>query len=225
MDASMRAGLFGGTFNPIHKGHLMVAEQVVRRFGLDRLYIVPCRVPPHKIPAFLAPAADRVRMIQLALPPDARYRLSDIEIKRSGPSFTIDTVAHFTARVIPGATLFLVMGMDAFLEIHTWKNYQRLLERVQPVVVTRYLENGAINRAETRLMDNYIRDRLSADYDYNHQRARWQRNGTHRIHLLQTTPVAISSSQVRQWVVAGKAIDDLVPQAVKAYIDKKELYL
>jgi len=110
----MRAGLFGGTFNPIHKGHLMAAEQVLQRFALDRLYIVPCRVPPHKLPAYLAPAAHRVRMIQLALPSDGRCRLSDVEIQRSGPSYTIDTVAHFAARIIPGASIYLVMGMDAF---------------------------------------------------------------------------------------------------------------
>lgn len=221
----MRAGLFGGTFNPIHKGHLMVAEQVVQRFLLDRLYLVPCRVPPHKFPAYLAPAVDRVRMIQLALPDDARYRLSDIEIQRSGPSFTIDTVTDFTTRVIPGASLFLVMGMDAFLEIHTWKNHQRLLERVQPVVVTRCLENGVDAQGDVQRMDDYIRARLPADYDYNQEQARWQRNGGHRIHLLQTTPIAISSSQVRQRVGEGKAIAGLVPRAVKAYIDEKELYL
>ena len=97
----MRAGLFGGTFNPIHKGHLMAAEQVFQRFSMDRLYIVPCRVPPHKCPAYLAPASERIRMIQLALPADARYCLSHVEIQRSGLSYTIDTVDHFRTRIIP----------------------------------------------------------------------------------------------------------------------------
>ena len=80
----MRAGLFGGTFNPIHKGHLKVVEQVLHRFGLDRLYLIPCRIPPHKAPAYLAPAADRVRMIRLALPADRRIHLSEVEIRRTG---------------------------------------------------------------------------------------------------------------------------------------------
>lgn len=220
----MRAGLFGGTFNPIHKGHLMVAEQVLQHFFLDRLYIIPCRVPPHKFPAYLAPAADRVRMIQLALPTDARYRLSDVEIQRSGPSYTIDTVAHFATRVIPGARLYLVMGMDAFLEIHTWKNRQRLLQQVQPVVVTRCLEDGTTADDDAQRMDAYIRSHLSADYDYNDEPTCWQDAGESCIHLLPSPPVNISSSQVRHRLRAGKAIADLVPLAVKAYIAKKELY-
>ena len=131
----MRAGLFGGTFNPIHNGHLMAAQRVLDHFSLDRLYLIPCRVPPHKSPAYLAPAAERIRMIRLALPADTRYRLSDVETQRSGPSYTIDTVDCFRTHIVPHAALFLIMGIDAFLEIHTWKSQARLLEQIQPVVV------------------------------------------------------------------------------------------
>jgi nicotinate-nucleotide adenylyltransferase len=221
----MRAGLFGGTFNPIHKGHLMAAQRVLHQFNLDHLYIIPCRKPPHKSSAYLAPASDRIRMIQLALPEDARYRLSEVEVQRGGPSYTIDTVEHFRTGIIPGADLFLIMGMDAFLEIHTWKSQRRLLESVQPVVVTR--DHGA-DREETRddvsRMGSYIHSRLSADYGFNAERTCWRKDGGNCIHLLPTPPVAISSSQIRQRIGAGKAIADLVPQAVNAYIEKKELY-
>ena len=140
----MRAGLFGGTFNPIHNGHLMVARQAVRCLALDRLYIIPCRTPPHKAPDFLAPAAQRVRMIELALPADDRVVLSDIEIRRSGPSYTIDTVVGFSTRIVPAAELFLIMGLDAFLEIHTWRHQRRLLEMIQPVVVVRPADDGGV---------------------------------------------------------------------------------
>ncbi len=220
----MRAGLFGGTFNPIHKGHLMVAERVLQRFSLDRLFIIPCREPPHKLPVYLAPAAQRVRMIQLALPPDHRYRLSDVEIQRSGPSYTIDTIDHFRTWIIPGATLFLVMGTDAFLELHTWKNQARLLETVQPVVVTRGVEDGLPTGSEVSILSTYIRSRLSGEYSYLKNQSCWQHTGGNCIHLLTTTPVNISSSQVRQRIRTGKAIADLVPPAVRAYIEQKELY-
>ena len=202
----------------------MVADRVLQGFSLDRLYIIPCRVPPHKFPAYLAPAAKRLRMIQLALPADARYRLSDVEIQRSGPSYTIDTVDRFRTRIIPGAALYLMMGMDAFLEIHTWKSQRRLLEAVQPVVLSRWVDGRVQTGDDVSRMEGYIRSRLSGDYNYNEEQICWQRVDGNRIHLLPTTPVEISSSQVRQRIRAGKAIADLVPPAVNAYIGQKELY-
>lgn len=202
----------------------MVAEQVLEHFSLDRLYIIPCREPPHKSPDYLAPAADRVRMVRLALPADSRHCLSEVEIDRSGPSYTIDTVTHFADTVIPGATLFLVMGMDAFLEIHTWKRWLELLEWVQPVVVTRQLEGQGDADADRSMMDENIRTRLPGDYTYNEKKSCWKNAAGACIHLLQTLPVAVSSSQVRRRIKAGKPIADLVPPAVKAYIEEKELY-
>lgn len=220
----MRAGLFGGTFNPIHKGHLMVAERVLQRFSLDRLYIIPCRVPPHKTPVYLAPAEQRARMIQLALPADDRYRLSDVEIQRGGPSYTIDTVNHFRTRGLPGATLFLTVGMDAFLEIHTWKRRRRLLETIQPVVVTRRVAGRMQAGDDFSRLDRYIRSRLSENYRYEQERTCWQHTEGPCIHLLPTTPMDISSSQVRHGIRKGKPIADLVPPAVNDYIEQKELY-
>jgi nicotinate-nucleotide adenylyltransferase len=220
----MRAGLFGGTFNPIHNGHLMGAQRVFDHFSLDRLYLIPCRVPPHKFPAYLAPAGERIRMIQLALPADTRYRLSDVEIQRSGPSYTIDTVDHFRAHIVPQALLFLVMGMDAFIEIHTWKSQRRLLERVQPVVVTRPVDDRMQDCDEVNRMEDYIRSRLPGDYIYAGDQGCWQQSDGSRIHLLPIPPVDISSSRIRQLLREGKAIDGLVPPAVSDYIDQKELY-
>ena len=202
----------------------MVADQVLQRYSLDRLYIIPCRVPPHKFPEYLAPTAQRVKMIQLALPTDARYHLSEVEIQRSGPSYTIDTVDHFSTRIIPGAALYLVMGMDAFLEIHTWKRQRRLLETVRPVVVTRCVPGKMRTRDDITHLDDYIRSRLSGDYQYVEEQTCWQHSAGNSIHLLPTTPIAISSSQIRKRIRAGKAIADLVPPAVNDYIELKELY-
>lgn len=221
---AMRAGLFGGTFNPIHNGHLMVAERVLQGFSLDRLYIIPCRTPPHKFPAYLAPAAQRIRMIQLALPADARYCLSDIEIQRRSPSYTIDTLDHFRTQIIPGSVLFLIVGMDAFLEIHTWKSYRRLLDTIQPVVVSRCVQGRIPSSDDVSCMDGYIRSRLSADYRYVEEQTCWRHARGTCIHWLPTTPVKISSSQVRQRIRAGKSVGDLVPAALNAYIEEEGLY-
>jgi nicotinate-nucleotide adenylyltransferase len=220
----MRAGLFGGTFNPIHNGHLMAAQRVLDHFTLDRLYLIPCRVPPHKSPAYLAPAAERIRMIRLALPADTRYRLSDVETQRSGPSYTIDTVDCFRTHIVPHAALFLIMGIDAFLEIHTWKSQARLLEQIQPVVVTRPVAGRTQAGGDVSRLDDYIRSRLPGDYVYTGNQGCWQRTDGSRIHLLPIPPVDISSSGIRQRLRAGKAIDGLVPPAVSDYIDQKELY-
>jgi nicotinate-nucleotide adenylyltransferase len=225
MPLSMRAGLFGGTFNPIHKGHLMVARRALQRLSLDRLYIIPCRVPPHKFPAYLAPAEARVRMIRLALPAeDARICLSDVEIRRSGPSYTIDTVNHFSSRILPGAALFLIMGMDAFLEIHTWKRRQRLLKMARPAVVTRSVDDPGHARDDVSRMDAYIRSRLSGDYHCDRAQSCWRDADGNSIHLLPMAPIDISSSRVRDRRKAGKGVADLVPAAVNAYIEQKELY-
>ncbi len=220
----MQAGLFGGTFNPIHNGHLAVADQVLRHFYLDRLYVIPLRVPPHKFPTQLAPAADRMRMIQLAIPPDRRYHLSDAEIRREGPSYTIDTVEYFGKRVVPGAKLKLIMGLDAFLEIHTWKAHRRLLSLAEPIVVARFLEPVDAADDPVCRMDDYIRNRLSGNVAYDDARQCWQLDGKDRFHLLPMTPVPVSSSLVRRRIRAAKTIDALVPPAVCAYIERKELY-
>jgi len=220
----MRAGLFGGTFNPIHNGHLMVAEKVVLHFKLDRLYIVPCRIPPHKPATQLAPSLDRLAMIQLALTENRHCRLSEVEIHRNGPSYTIDTVNHFRADIGPDAELFLVMGMDAFLDIHTWKRYLKLLKLIQPVVVARRMDRRLPNGDDVRRMDQYIRSRLPDDYQRDLKSFTWRRCDGNRIHLLMTAPVDVSSSCIRKRVKAGKPIKDLVPPGVNAYIEEKGLY-
>jgi nicotinate-nucleotide adenylyltransferase len=131
---------------------------------------------------------------------------------------------HFKTRIIPGATLFLIMGMDAFLEIHTWKSYRRLLETVQPVVVSRWVDGRMPASDDVSCMDGYIRSRLNKDYHYVQEASCWQRAGKKNIYLLPTRPIDISSSQIRQRIRAGKEIVDLVPPKVNAYIEQKELY-
>ena len=133
----MRIGLFGGTFNPIHNGHLWAALEVKSGFNLDQIYLIPAAVPPHKTPGMVANAADRLRMIHLAIADLSGIAVADVELRRPGPSYTIDTVKHFKHTLKKGSRIYLVMGLDAFLEINTWKSYKELLEQIAFIVVAR----------------------------------------------------------------------------------------
>ena len=136
-DAPRRIGLFGGTFNPIHRGHLQVARDVLHRYRLTTVQFIPSAQPPHKIEGILAPAADRYAMACNALADEPALKVSDIEIRRSGPSFTIDTLRRFMAEQHVETHIFFMVGLDAFLEIHTWKSYRQLFDLAAFIVMTR----------------------------------------------------------------------------------------
>jgi nicotinate-nucleotide adenylyltransferase len=147
-----RIGLFGGTFNPIHCGHIAVAQQLQRGFPLDRIYLVPSRLPPHKSCSDLAQAAHRLAMIELALAEvkGDTLRLSDIELKREGPSYTVDTVAAFRKELSPDDELYLIMGADAFLELDSWRQWRALLAAVSLIVMSRPGSTGKVDKAAGR---------------------------------------------------------------------------
>ena len=133
----MRIGLFGGTFNPIHRGHLWAASEVIKRFNLDQFFLIPAALPPHKTPGAVANADDRLEMIHLAIADLSGLTVSDVELNRPGPSYTIDTVRHFKNTLANDSRIYLIMGLDAFLEIDTWKSYTELLEQIAFIVMAR----------------------------------------------------------------------------------------
>ena len=134
-DHRLRLGIFGGTFNPIHRGHIQVAKDVLRLYRMTRICFLPCASPPHKTEKGLAEAKDRYQMVSLALAGQSDLVVSDVEIRRPGPSYTIDTLHHFKRREAQGMQLFFILGLDAFLEIHTWKSYREMfrLAALSPV--------------------------------------------------------------------------------------------
>jgi nicotinate-nucleotide adenylyltransferase len=157
----MRVGLFGGTFNPIHFGHLRAALEVKEGFGLDQVFLIPAAVPPHKGRTGVAPAEDRLRMIELAVEGDSGLMVSDVEIKRSGPSFTIDTARYFRQSLAEDTDIFLVMGLDAFLEIDTWKSFRDLLALVPVIVLSRPEAAGCSGDRDEKIVQGFIRSKLS----------------------------------------------------------------
>lgn len=222
-----RIGLFGGTFNPIHRGHLAVARQLRDDFPLERIYLIPARVPPHKTTNELVPAIHRLAMIELALEEadDKGLWLSDVELQREGPSYTMDTVDAFRRTLTPDDELFLIMGADAFLELDAWRQWRALLASLSFIVMSRPESfSGSKTSSDWRVLARFAQRRL--DPGYTLQEAPWRLAHPQLppIYLTQVTDWPISSSQIRRRLRRGDSIKDLVPGPVAAYIASKGLY-
>jgi nicotinate-nucleotide adenylyltransferase len=130
-------GLFGGTFNPVHWGHLKTADEIRRIFDLTRVIFIPTNISPHKESEDVVPAQHRLKMLDLAVEDNPYFFTSDVELKRHERSYSIETLTYFTRTLEKDLDLFFILGMDAFLEINTWKNYQGLFSLCNFIVMTR----------------------------------------------------------------------------------------
>lgn len=219
-----RAGLFGGTFNPVHIGHLRVAQEVKEGYGLDRIYFIPSAIPPHKDTDGLADAADRYKMLSLAISGNPGFTVSDVEIKRKGRSYTIDTVEQFATLLPEGLECHLIVGADAFLDIHTWKSFQALFDRISFIVMSRPPQQEPCPVSHADEMDEYIRTHISSDYRYQAGASRFDHETKKSIHLFNVTPIGVTSTQIRSLARKNSSLQYLVPDAVSEYITSKGLY-
>jgi nicotinate-nucleotide adenylyltransferase len=221
----MRIGLFGGTFNPIHRGHLRAASEVKKFFHLDRVFIIPAALPPHKTSLTVASAEDRLAMIKLAISGKSGLTVSDVELKRSGPSYTIDTVYHFRGTQPDDAQIYLIMGLDAFLEIDTWKSYLELLAHVSIIVMAR--PNGRHQSVQQgwEILADYLKSNISADYRFASAQDRFISESLQPIYICDIKALDISSTQIRQTVKQHQTIENWVSARVAEYIQNKGLYL
>ena len=213
----MKIGLFGGTFDPIHWGHLRSAEEVSETFKLDRVYFVPASIPPHKRGQTTTLSRDRLAMVRLAVAKNPRFAVSTVEILRPGVSFSIDTVRQFAAMLKKGDTLFFVIGMDAFREIGSWWEYKEIFPLCNFIVTSR-----PGSKESDPLRGTGVAVRTLFCYDFNRKNYR-HRSGT-RVHFIELTDIAISASEVRSLVAGGKSIRYLVPSEVEKYIKHRGLY-
>ena len=221
----MRIGLFGGTFNPVHLGHLRAAVEVRQGFELDEIFLIPAALPPHKVPGEVAASADRLDMLNLALGADSGLKVSNVELNRSGPSYTIDTVQHFKQTLPAQSRLFLIMGLDAFLEIDTWKSYRKLLTQIPLIVINRLNAGDRMSGVPWKVMDDYIAVKLSADYSYSASRSAYLASGQQPIYVFEVTALDISSTRIRRAISQDQSINFLVPPKVAEYIRTKGIYL
>ena len=221
----MRFGLFGGTFNPIHLGHLRAALEVKEGFELEEIFLIPAALPPHKIAGAVADAGDRLHMLNLALEDTAGLSVSDVELKRSGPSYTIDTVKHFKSALPEKSQIYLVMGLDAFLEIDSWKSYEALLVQVPIIVMNRPETDRRLSSVGWERMDDYLKSRISGDYKFSQLRSCYLAADKQPIHIFEVTALNISSTRIRSLIKGGQSIGYLVPRKAAEFINSRGLYL
>lgn len=217
---SQKIGILGGTFNPIHYGHLAAAEEVLSRLKLDQILFVPSFLPPHKQDEDIPSAVQRQEMVSLAISGNSHFSLSDIEVKREGMSYSIDTVAELR-HVNPATDFYFITGLDSFLEIRTWKEWERLLSLCRFVVLSRpgyaFTDLTSIDfmrNAATKLHALDQRELTRAVLEI----------GRCTVYLEQIPLYDISSTDIRQRVREGRTIKYLLPECVETYIIKNKLY-
>ncbi len=221
----MRYGLFGGTFNPIHLGHLRAALEVKEGFELEEIFLIPAALPPHKIPGEVVDAGDRLHMHNLALEDTAGLSVSDVELKRSGPSYSIDTVNHFKSALPEKSEIYLVMGLDAFLEIDSWKSYEELLVQVPIIVINRPKTDSRLRRVGWEDMHDHLRSSISGDYKFSEEQSCYSAGGKQSIYTFEVTALDISSTRIRRLIKEGRSIGYLVPWKAAEFINSRGLYL
>ncbi len=208
-----RVGLFGGSFDPIHNGHLRVAEEVREHFDLEKLHFVPAFAQPLKQGIKAAPAQDRLKMVEMAVRGNRFFRASPVEILRGGLSYSIETIKRFTGR---HHEVYFLVGLDAFSEIDRWKDYREIFEQAHLVVLVRpthsKMRRGGLFprdvKRELKKVDNAI---------YEHSSGK-------RIFFHRVTQLDISSTVIRELARRGASIKYLVPSAVEHFIKQGGLY-
>jgi nicotinate-nucleotide adenylyltransferase len=209
----IRLGLLGGTFDPIHAGHLAAARAAGARLRLDAIRFVPSARPPHRPDTPRASGYHRVEMARLAVADTPGWEVWDLELNREGPSYTFDTLTTVAAEGLTPLQIFFITGADAFAEIATWHRYPDVLDRAHFVVIAR--PGSSLASLNTQLPD--LAQRMCMPAEAIHA-------DRPRIVLLETATPDVSATDIRRRVAQGQSIDGLVPPAVSAYIDRNLLY-
>jgi nicotinate-nucleotide adenylyltransferase len=196
-----RVGVLGGTFDPIHLGHLILAEEARDQLGLSAVYFVPAGDPPHKPGRRLAPVEDRLRMIELAIAGNDVFQASRADADRPGPHYTLDMIRIIQAQLPPGGELYFLMGYDSLAELPSWHRAQELVAACHLVALSRY---------DVPLNWDYLESRLPGVRQ--------------RVTLLDMPELEIASHQIQARVREGRTIRYLVPDAVCTFIALKGLY-
>lgn len=198
----MKLGIYGGTFSPIHMGHITAAREFLDRFELDRLCVIPTALPPHKAEVAGATAGDRLEMARIAFSDsDPKIEVSDFEIKREGKSYTVFTLEHFA----PGNELYMLVGTDMFLTLDEWYRAPDIFG-LADIVLKRREDESDSGGLILRKTDEY-KTRFGA-----------------RIHMIDEPALEISSTRLRELLRSGEPTDGLIPESVMEYIRENHLY-
>ena len=211
----MRLGILGGTFDPIHFGHLRLAEEVGEELNLEKVYLIPAAIPPHKERRPITPFSHRLKMIELAVRESPILEVLDLEGRRQGLSYSIETLQQFHQLFGSELDLYFILGIDAFLEIETWKDFRRLFNYAHFVVIQR----PGVSAVQLKP----FLTSLGLDPKEEDQEDRFVFPSGHSLIYLAPTLMDISSTAIRKKASGGKSIRFLVPDAVRSYIIKNEL--
>ncbi len=197
MEGNIKIGLFGGSFDPIHNGHLQLADWTRKRLSLNRIIFIPASIPPHKQNSTLTSAKYRYQTVQIAIDSMPHFEVSDIELKRKGVSYTIDTILYFQKKyVITKHDLYLIIGADSLIDFPGWKDPDKILDNCRVVCLRRpqiNLDNAPLNLKKQAI-------------------------------ILESPLIDISATEIRKKVRSGLSISHLVPPAVEQYIIDNNLY-
>ncbi|HDR90861.1 MAG TPA: nicotinate-nucleotide adenylyltransferase [candidate division Zixibacteria bacterium] len=191
-----RRGIFGGSFDPPHMGHLIIAQAMVNSLELDILTWVPAKTPPHKDSANLTSAEHRYRMTELAISGNPTFAISDVEMDSNQPPWTKYLLRRFK-QDFPDDELFLIIGGDSLAEFHTWRDYRELWQLAKIAVARRQGED--LSGVDREILDN--------------------------VKIVDTPLIEISATGIRRMIAEGKSIRYLVPETVRIYIEQHELYI
>ncbi len=207
----MRLGLLGGTFDPVHYGHLRFAQESLELFSLDEVVFMPVGIPPHKETSKITPAEKRLKMVELAIQGNPRFCISDLEIRKPWMSYSVETIKEIKEEFAPGLELYFLVGCDVFEEIGTWKDYQELLSLCNFVVAAR------AGQASSLPLE------IASAFCYHEMGCYRHLSGT-LLHYVEITALDISSTRIREAVSQGKSIRYLLPGEVENFIKREDLY-
>ena len=198
----MRVGVLGGTFDPVHLGHLAIAEEARIKLDLDRFIFIPAGQPRLRADEYLTPAIDRLRMVELATGDNPHFQVCDIEIQRSGPTYTVDTLVELGQRFGPDTSLYFIVGADILGQFHRWKDPEKVLDACHLVVVSRPGHRD----------DDWPEWFQGAD------------SSKDKVTQLEIPMVDISGTEIRRRASLGESVRRLVPDLVVEYIQDRKLY-
>jgi len=212
----MKTGILGGTFNPIHLAHLRIAEEVLQACELDRVLFIPAAQPPHKDVAEQVSFAHRLAMVEVAICDYPNFQSSDLEIQRSGKSFSVDTL-DILHRQDQHGEFFFIIGLDSYRDIASWKDYTRLFELSHLVVIT---------RPGVQVSDPFapLPVAIHKDFCYDVEAKSIQHKTGNNLIFLKETHLDISSTQIRELLANEQSVRHLVPPGVADYIEEHSLY-
>lgn len=218
----MRLGLLGGSFDPVHNGHLAIAQQAREALGLDQILFIPTNHPPHKPNDSLAPAHDRYEMVRLATAADPSLAISDVEIRRPGKSYSIDTIRLLQQTNRPDTRLFFLIGLDAFLDFPSWRDPKTLLQLCSFVVLSR--PGLSFRSLSTVSLLPTIPTSSLTDLDAGRIARIELPLGKQQLTCLQLPPCTVSASDIRARIRRGLPVANLLPPSVESYILRHHLY-